>query len=72
MDSKTNFLKVLGTILGGVLIFFASYFVSWAMTSGLIWIIFKIFRLDFSLRIATGIWLVLVLLQLFIRGSKGK
>jgi len=40
------------------------------MTSALIWVIFKLFRLNFELRIATGIWLVLVLVEGFIKGAK--
>ena len=33
----------------------ATYFTSWIITSALIWVIFKLFRLNFELRIATGI-----------------
>lgn len=38
------------------------WLISWGATCGIIWLICVCFGLDFSLLVATGIWLVLVLL----------
>lgn len=72
MNSWNEFFKALGSILGVALIVFATYLTSWAMTTALIWLISKLFRLNFELRIATGIWLVLVLIEKFIKGVNAK
>lgn len=72
MNSWNKFFKALGSIVGVTLIIFATYFTSWIMTSALIWVIFKLFRLNFELRIATGIWLVLILIEKFIKGVNAK
>lgn len=53
-----------------LLILVATYFTSWIITSTLIWVIFKLFRLNFELRIATGIWLILILIDEFIKEAK--
>lgn len=39
------------------------FLISWGATCGILWLICMCFGLDFSLLIATGIWLVLVLLK---------
>ena len=36
---------------------------SWGATCGILWLICMCFGLDFSLLIATGIWLILVILK---------
>lgn len=72
MKSQKNFFKAIGSFVAVLLILVATYFVSWAMTTALIWLIFKLFRLNFELRIATGIWLVLVLVEKFIKGANVK
>lgn len=72
MNSWNEFFKALGSILGVALVVFATYLTSWAMTTALIWLISKLFRLNFELRIATGIWLVLVLIEKFIKGANAK
>lgn len=72
MNSWNEFFKALGSILGVALVVFATYLTSWAMTTALIWLISKLFRLNFELRIATGIWLVLVLIEKFIKGVNAK
>lgn len=43
---------------------------SWALTSGIIWLICFCFHLNFSLLTATGIWLVLMLLSSFFKGRR--
>lgn len=72
MNSWNEFFKALGSILSVALVVFATYLTSWAMTTLLIWLISKLFRLNFELRIATGIWLVLVLIEKFIKGANAK
>lgn len=72
MNSWNDFFKALGSILSVALVVFATYLTSWAMTTALIWLISKLFRLNFELRIATGIWLVLVLIEKFIKGVNAK
>lgn len=72
MNSWNEFFKALGSILSVALVVFATYLTSWAMTTALIWLISKLFRLNFELRIATGIWLVLVLIEKFIKGVNAK
>ena len=39
-------------------LFILIYLVSWALGSGLIWLICLCFGWNFSLRMATGIWLI--------------
>lgn len=70
MDSWKNFFNALKSFTAVLLILVATYFTSWVMTSALIWVIFKLFRLNFELRIATGIWLVLAFIEEFIKGAK--
>lgn len=70
MNSWKNFFNALKSFTTVLLILVATYFTSWIMTSALIWVIFKLFRLNFELRIATGIWLVLFFIEEFIKGAK--
>lgn len=56
MNSVKNILEV-------ILVFIAKYFVSWAMVTPIIWVIFKLLGLTFSIKIATGIWLIVVLID---------
>lgn len=70
MNSWKKFFNVVRSFTTVLLILVATYFTSWIMTSALIWVIFKLFRLNFELRIATGIWLVLVLIEKYIKGAK--
>ena len=70
MNSWGKFFKAVRSFIAVLLILVATYFTSWIMTSALIWVIFKLFRLNFELRIATGIWLVLVLIEKYIKGAK--
>lgn len=66
MKSWMKFLVSFGTVLGTIIVIVATYFLSWAVSSVLIWVIFKLFGFDFSIKIATGIWLVwLVIKKLF-------
>lgn len=70
MNSWKKFFNAVRSFTAVLLILVATYFTSWIMTSALIWVIFKLFRLNFELRIATGIWLVLVLIEKYIKGAK--
>lgn len=66
MKSWMKFLVSFGTVLGTIIVIVAAYFLSWAVSSVLIWVIFKLFGFDFSIKVATGIWLVwLVIKKLF-------
>lgn len=72
MNTWKNFFKALCSFLGIVLILVATYFISWITTIGIIWLIFKLLNITFTIKVATGIWLVLILLEFFIKGSRGK
>lgn len=70
MNSQKKFFYATRSFTAVLLILVTTYFTSWIITSALIWVIFKLFRLNFELRIATGIWLVLVLIEKYIKGAK--
>ena len=72
MPRDKVFFKALGSFLGIILIFVATYFISWITTIGIIWLIFKLLNIMFTIKVATGIWLILILLECFIKGSRGK
>lgn len=67
-----NFFKALGSFLGTILFLALIYFTSWITTIGIIWLIFKLLNITFTVKIATGIWLALILLECFIKGSRSK
>ena len=52
------------------IIFLLILLLSWAITSGIIYLICLCFHLNFSLKIATGVWLVLLLISGFFRQPK--
>ena len=72
INAWKKFFKALGSFLGIVLILVATYFISWITTIGIIWLIFKLLNITFTVKVATGIWLALVFLERFIKGSRGK
>lgn len=72
INAWNEFFKALGSFLGIILILTATYFTSWVITIGIIWLIFKLLNITFTVKVATGIWLALVLLERFIKGSQGK
>ena len=72
INAWNKFFKALGSFLGIVLILAATYFTSWIITIGIIWLIFKLLNITFTVKVATGIWLALVLMERFIKGSQGK
>lgn len=72
INAWNKFFKALGSFLGIVLILVATYFTSWIITIGIIWLIFKLLNISFTVKVATGIWLALVLMERFIKGSQGK
>lgn len=72
IEAWNKFFKALGSFLGIVLILVATYFTSWIITIGIIWLIFKLLNITFTVKVATGIWLALVLMERFIKGSQGK
>lgn len=72
MNAWNKFFKALGSFLGIILVLAATYFTSWIITIGIIWLIFKLLNITFTVKVATGIWLALVLMERFIKGSQGK
>ena len=72
INAWNKFFKALGSFLGIVLILVATYFTSWIITIGIIWLNFKLLNITFTVKVATGIWLALVLMERFIKGSQGK
>ena len=50
-------------IIGGLLLLAVSYALSWGITIGLLYLITLCFNLTWSLPIATGIWLVIVVIK---------
>lgn len=72
IEAWKNFFKALGSFLGTVLFLALTYFISWITTIGIIWLIFKLLNITFTVKIATGIWLALILLECFIKGSRSK
>ena len=72
IEAWKSFFKALGSFLEIVLILAATYFTSWIITIGIIWLIFKLLNITFTVKVATGIWLALVFLERFIKGSRGK
>lgn len=72
INAWNKFFKALGSFLGIVLILVATYFTSWIITIGIIWLIFKLLNITFTVKVATGIWLALVLMERFTKGSQGK
>lgn len=72
IEAWKNFFKALGSFLEIVLILVATYFTSWITTIGIIWMIFKLLNITFTVKIATGIWLALILLECFIKGNRSK
>lgn len=72
IEAWKNFFNALGSFLGTILFLVLTYFISWITTIGVIWLIFKLLNITFTVKVATGIWLTLVLLECFIKGNRGK
>lgn len=72
IEAWKSFFKALGSFLGTILFLVLTYFISWITTIGIIWLIFKLLNITFTVKVATGIWLTLVLLECFINGNRGK
>lgn len=62
-------MKTWQKFLGVLLFLIIQYFISWAFTAGVLWCIFALISKPFSLKVATGIWLAVVLVQSVIRGT---
>lgn len=60
------------TALLVILLFIVCCFTSWAITTGMIYLICLCFSLEFSILTATGIWLVLCLLYWFFKKKGGE
>ncbi len=72
IEAWKSFFKALGSFLGTILFLVLTYFISWITTIGIIWLIFKLLNITFTVKVSTGIWLTLVLLECFIKGNRGK
>lgn len=72
IEAWKSFFNSLGSFLGTILFLVLTYFISWITTIGIIWLIFKLLNITFTVKVATGIWLTLVLLECFIKGNRGK
>ena len=72
IEAWKSFFNSLGSFLGTILFLVLTYFISWITTIGIIWLIFKLLNITFTVKVATGIWLTLVLLECFIKGNRCK
>lgn len=72
IEAWNKFFKALGSFLGTILFLALIYFTSWITTIGIIWLIFKLLNITFTVKVATGIWLALILLECFIKGNRSK
>lgn len=52
--------------------FLITYTLSWAVTVGFVWLVFKLFDIVFTLKIATGIWLIVIFIEIIILGNNNK
>lgn len=57
------------TVIGFILLLVVAFVLSFAITSGVLWLICWAFGLVFSWKIAFGVWLVLLLLSSFLKGN---
>lgn len=64
-------MKNIIAVIGVAFILSVCAFVSWAIVCGIIKLITMCFGLGFSFKVATGIWLVFVLLK-FVFGAQDK
>lgn len=60
---KKSTAKIIGTGFGVLLAVVAIYALSWIVTCGIVKLITMCFSLTFSWSIATGIWLIYILLK---------
>ena len=66
IEAWNKFFKALFEFLLILIYTALQYFVSWAGTSSVVWLIFRLFRITFSFEAATVIWLALTLIGMFI------
>lgn len=64
---KKNSARTMGYIIGALAVAAICYGISWIATCGIVKLITLCFGWTFSWGIATGIWLVLVLIKLFLK-----
>ena len=69
---KKDSLNTINSTIALILVVVAFYLAQWAITSGLLWVIFKIFHIPYTLKRATGIWLILTLLQNYFKRRNDK
>lgn len=60
MKPVKNLIKAMLLLLIVTVIIIVGYFVSWMIVTGIIWFLFKIFHISFSIIFATILWLALV------------
>ncbi|RGH54923.1 hypothetical protein DW846_01625 [Ruminococcus sp. AM36-2AA] len=56
--------------LGFILVVVLAYLVSWAVTCGIIYLITLCFGIGFSLPMATGCWLIMLLIGTLFKNKK--
>lgn len=59
-------------ILISLIALVALYATSWAINVGIVYLLTLCFSLDFSLSLATGIWLVICLINLYFPNKRNK
>lgn len=69
---KKDSLNTINSTIALILVVVVFYLAQWAITSGLLWVIFKIFHIPYTLKLATCIWLILTLLQNYFKSSNDK
>ena len=52
-------------IIGVILTLVIKYFISWSVTMGVAWILYKLFNIPWGFKIPTGVWLLMILLDLY-------
>lgn len=60
---KKSTVKLIGTGIGVLLVVVVAYALSWIVTCGLVKLITMCFGLTFNWTIATGIWLIWIMLK---------
>lgn len=66
-----KFIAIILTTVIGVAIIIAMYGLSWIIVTGMLWAIAWCFSIPFSIKIATGIWVALVLLKMLLTPQSG-
>lgn len=69
---KKDSLNTINSMIALILVVVVFYLMQWAITAGILWLIFNIFHIPYTLKLATGIWLILTLLQNYFKSKNDK